>query len=229
VSRPLAIAHRGASGYEVENSLAAFRAAATLGADGVELDIHETADGAFVVHHGNMVGGLHLSHCTLRELRGYRLPNGEPIPLLEEALQIILPRQMAYVETKKVSPENDERLSQIIDASPAPQRVALHAFDHRIVQRFAARRPGTRRGIISASYPLNPARCMADADAQVLWEDWPFIDEALVHAVHGAGMAIFAWTVNDPEQMAHLLRLGVDSLVSDVPDVARRVLDDHPW
>jgi glycerophosphoryl diester phosphodiesterase len=223
------IAHRGASGYEVENTLAAFRTAAQLGADAVELDIHDTADGAFIVHHGNMVAGRHISQCALWELRWHALANGEPIPMLEEALNVILPRQMAYVETKKVSPENDERLSLIIDDSPAPQRVALHAFDHRIIQRFAARRPHTRRGIVSASYPVNPVRCMADADAQILWEEWPFIDETLVRSVHTAGMSIYAWTVNDRAQMDRLLRLGVDAIVSDMPDVARRAIDSHPW
>jgi glycerophosphoryl diester phosphodiesterase len=223
------IAHRGASGYEVENTLAAFRTAAKLGADAVELDIHDTADGAFIVHHGNMVAGRHISHCTLAEVRGHALPNGEPMPMLEEALHVILPGMMAYVETKSVSPQNDERLCDIIDDSPAPPRVALHAFDHRIIQRFAARRPHTRRGIVSASYPVNPVRCMADADAQILWEEWPFIDGALVQSVHGAGMAIYAWTVNDREQMDRLLRLGVDGIVSDMPDVARRAIDSHPW
>jgi len=229
VSRPLVVAHRGASGYEVENTLAAFRTAAKLGADAVELDIHETADGAIVVHHGNMVAGRHISQCALWELRGHVLPNGEPIPMLEEALSVILPHLMAYVETKTISPENDARLSDIIDDSPAPARVALHAFDHRIIQRFAARRPHTHRGVISASYPVNAVRCMADADAQTLWEEWPFIDEALVQSVHGAGMTIYAWTVNNREQMDRLLRLGVDALVSDMPDVARQAIDSHPW
>jgi glycerophosphoryl diester phosphodiesterase len=229
VSRPLVIAHRGASGYELENSLAAFRAAARLGADAVELDIHETADGAFVVHHGNMVAGRHVSQCALAELRGRALPNGEPIPTLAEALEVILPHLMAYVEAKKVSPENDARLGDVIDGSPAPARVALHAFDHRIIQRFAARRPRTRRGIISASYPVDPVRCVADAGAQTLWEEWPLIDEALVQALHGAGMTVYAWTVNDREQMDRLLRLGVDGLATDLPDVARQALDAHPW
>jgi glycerophosphoryl diester phosphodiesterase len=229
MSRPLVIAHRGASGYEVENTLAAFRAAAGLGADAVELDIHETADGAFLVRHSNMVGARHISHCTLQELRQELLPNGEPAPTLEEALAVILPGMMAYVETKKLSPENDERFLAALDRSPAPQRVAIHAFDHRIIERLGAARPHLRRGVISASYPVNPVRCMADADAQVLWEEWPFIDAALVETVHRAAKALFAWTVNDPERMAQLLRLGVDALCTDRPDVARGVIDSLPW
>jgi len=59
VSRALVIAHRGASGYEVENSLAAFRAAARLRADAVELDVHAAADGTLVVHHDETIGGTH--------------------------------------------------------------------------------------------------------------------------------------------------------------------------
>jgi glycerophosphoryl diester phosphodiesterase len=229
VSRPLVIAHRGASGYEVENTLAAFRAAATLGADGVELDIHETADGAFLVHHGNMVGPRHISHCSLREIREQLLPNGEPAPVLEEALAVIMPGMLAYVETKMLSPENDERFLAVLDRSPAPPRVAIHAFDHRIIRRLGEARPHLPRGVISASYPVDPVRCMADADAQVLWEEWPFIDHALVEAVHGAGKALHAWTVNDAERMEQLLRLGVDALCTDRPDVARRLIDSLPW
>jgi glycerophosphoryl diester phosphodiesterase len=229
VTRPLVIAHRGASGYEVENTLAAFRAAGTLGADAVELDIHETADGAFLVHHGNMVGDRHISHCTLREIREQLLPNGEPAPVLEEALAAILPGMLAFVEAKKLSPGNDERFLAVLERSPAPQQVAIHAFDHRIIHRLGEARPHLRRGVISASYPVNPVRCMAEADAQVLWQEWPFIDDALVAAVHGAGMALHAWTVNDPERMAQLLHLGVDGICTDHPDDARRVVDAHPW
>lgn len=228
MSRALVIAHRGASGYEVENSLAAFRAARTLGADAVELDIHETADGAFIVHHGNMVGQHHISHRTLWQLREQSLPNGEPIPTLEEALAVIVPELIACVETKKVSPERDERLAAIIDASAAPQRVAVHAFDHRIIRRFGERSPLVRRGVISASYPVNPVRCLEDADAHILWQEWPFIDEQMVRAVHHAGMSIYAWTVNAPDGMAQLLSLGVDGLVTDFPDVARAAIDSLP-
>ncbi len=229
MSRPLVIAHRGASGYEVENTLAAFRAAARLGADAVEFDIHETADGAFLVHHGNMVGDHHISHCSLREVREHLLPNGEPAPVLEEALGVILPGMMAYVEAKKLSPENDERFLALLDRASAPQRVAIHAFDHRVIRRLGEARPHLRRGVVSASYPVNPIRCMADADAHVLWEEWPFIDAELVETVHRAGRTLFAWTVNDAERMEQLLRLGVDGLCTDRPDVARTVIDALPW
>jgi len=226
--RPLVLGHRGASGYEVENSLAAFRAAARLGADGVELDVHATADGSMLIHHGNMVDGQHISHCLLRELRHHLLMNGEPIPTLEEALAVILPQLAVCIEAKRLSPEHDERFLAIIDASPAPQRAMVHAFDHRIIRRLGERRPHLRRAIISASYPVNPVRCMQDADAHGVFQEWPFIDEPLVRAVHAAGMEIYAWTVNDRAQMEALACLGVDAIVTDFPDIARQVVDSLP-
>jgi len=227
--RPLVIAHRGASGHEVENSLAAFRTAKALGADAVELDIHATLDGRFVIHHANMVDNHHISHCTADEIREHRLANGEPVPVLEEALPLIVPGMTAYVEPKRLSPENDERLIEIIESCPAPQRVAIHAFDHRIIRRMGERRPLMRRGVISGSYPVNPVRCLEDADAQTLWQEWPFIDEALVDSIHRAGAIIFGWTVNAREDMERLLELGVDGLCTDFPDVLRQVVDARPW
>lgn len=228
MSRPLVIAHRGAAGYEVENSLAAFRRAGDLGADAVELDIHSTADGALVVHHGEVIGERHVAHSTLAQVREHLLPNGEPIPTLPEALDAILPRMIAYVEIKFVHHSWDERLFDAIEHSGAPDRVALHAFDHRIIRRMGAKRPFIRRGVLSASYPVYPLRTLEDADATILWQHHHHVDDALVRSLHGAGMTVHAWTVNDPAEVRALLALGVDGICTDVPDVARATYGSLP-
>src|SRR5207302_990893 len=77
--RPLVIAHRGASGYEYENSPAAFRDAAPRGADAVELDIHATLDGALFVHHDETVGPTHIARSTAAQVGALRLPSGEAV------------------------------------------------------------------------------------------------------------------------------------------------------
>jgi glycerophosphoryl diester phosphodiesterase len=228
VSRPLIIAHRGAAGYEVENSLAAFRAAGDLGADAVELDIHSTADGALVVHHGEKIGEHHIPHCSLGEIREHLLPNGEAIPTLEEALAVIVPQMIACVEIKSVAPRDDDRLFEVIERAGAPDRVALHAFDHRVIHRMGEKRPHIRRGVLIASYPMHPVRCLEDADASILWQHHQHVDEALVATMHGAGMALYVWTVNDPAEVRRFLALGVDGICTDFPDVARAALADLP-
>ena len=88
--RPSVIAHRGASGYEYENSRAAFRRAVMLDADGVELDLHATLDGALVVHHDPEIPGAGpIALLTRAEARQVRIPNGETLPLLSEILDLV--------------------------------------------------------------------------------------------------------------------------------------------
>jgi glycerophosphoryl diester phosphodiesterase len=221
---PLIIAHRGASAEAVENSLQAFRLARERGADAVELDVHATADGALVVHHDEMVGPHHVAHCSLREIRERQLPNGEPIPTLAEALGAVHPALWAFVEIKSLAPRWDERLFAAFDASPAPARIAVHGFDHRIVRRLGEERPHLRRGVLSASYPVQPVRMLEDADASVLWQEARYVDRALVEAVHDAGMTIHVWTVDDSAAMERMVELGVDGLCTNHPDRARAVL-----
>ena len=228
MSRPLVIAHRGASGYEVENSLAAFRAAGELGADAVELDIHSAADGALVVHHGETIADRHIAHCTLADVRAHPLANGEAIPTLREALAVILPKMIAYVEIKYVAKAADERLFEVIEQSGAPNRIALHAFDHRIIHRMGEKRPFIRRGVLSASYPVYPVRSLEDADASILWQHHHYVDDALVSSLHGAGKALYVWTVNDPAEVRSLLALGVDGICTDFPDVTRAAFASVP-
>ena len=228
MSRPLVIAHRGASGYETENSLAAFRLAAKQGADAVELDIHSTADGALVVRHGPKLGDLRIAHSTLAQLRAHPLPNGESVPTLDEALAAIVPRMIAFVELKVVTPAGEERMLEAIERTGAADRVALHSFDHRVIHRMGERRPFLRRGVILASYPMQPLRCLEDADASNLWMERQYVDQALVAAIHGAGMRLYVWTVNDPEEIRHFAVLGVDGICTDVPDVARATFASLP-
>ncbi len=228
MSRPLVVAHRGASGYEVENSIAAFRAAGDRGADAVELDIHATADGALIVHHDEKIGTHLIAHSSFREVRAYRLPNGEPLPTLEEALAAVVPRLMACVEIKALAPRWDDHLFEAVEGTGAPDKVLLHGFDHRVVHRLGEKRPLLHRGVLSASYPMHPVRCLEDADASVLWQHRNYVDEALLAGVHAAGMAVYVWTVDEPEEMRRFGTLGVDGIVTDFPDLARAAVDALP-
>jgi len=228
VSRPLVIAHRGASGREVENSLAAFRAAAALGADAVELDVHATKDGTIVVHHDPVVGGLAIRWSSFADIRARLLPDGEPVPTLAEALAIILPGMTAFVEVKGLDPRWDTSLFEVFDRSPEPAKIAVHAFDHRIIGRLGAARPALARGVLLASYPVHPLEDMQDTGATALWQHAELIDAALAAAVHAAGDKLYAWTVDDPAEMRRLLVAGVDGLCTNHPERARKAIDSLP-
>jgi glycerophosphoryl diester phosphodiesterase len=219
--RPSVIAHRGASGYEYENSRAAFRRAVMLDADGVELDVHATRDGGIVVHHDpEMPGAGPIAELSLEQARKLRIPNGETLPVLAEILDLVGDRDV-WVEVKSLPPAYDCLLLAILDHGPAPQRYAIHSFDHRIVHRLGQACPGLRRGILLSAYLRDPVSVMRAVGATTLWQEWQQVDQELVTQIHEAGCTLIAWTVNEIGDLDRMVRLGVDGLCGNYPDRIR--------
>jgi glycerophosphoryl diester phosphodiesterase len=219
--RPSVIAHRGASGYEYENSRAAFRRAVMLDADGVELDVHATRDGGIVVHHDPDVPGFGpIAEMTAAEARHARIRNGESLPLLTEVLDLVGDRDV-WVEVKGLPAAHDTTLLAILDQGPKPDRYAVHSFDHRIVHRLGEARPGLRRGILLSAYLQDAVSVMRGAGAMTLWQEWQQVDQELVTQVHDAGGKVIAWTVNESGDLDRMVRLGVDGLCGNYPDRIR--------
>jgi len=218
--RPLVIAHRGASGYEYENSRAAFRRAVALDADGAELDVHATRDGAIVVHHDPELPAGRIATLSFDEARECRLPNGETLPLLTEVLEILGDRE-AWVEVKSLQPAHEPALLAVLAGAPNPGRCSVHSFDHRIVQRLGQRQPSLRCGVLLSAYVLDPIAVMESAGATVLWQEWHMIDEELVNLAHSSGREVIAWTVNEIGEMERLAAIGVDGICGNYPDRLR--------
>lgn len=215
------IAHRGASAYEPENSLAAFRAAAALGADGVELDVHTTLDGMAIVHHDAVAGSHRIAEVRLGELRDHKLPNGEAIPLLADALSTLGTMSLVAVEVKTLPPGHDERLLAVLHAAPQPDNCHVHSFDHRIIKRLKQLQPSLTCGVLSASYPIDPLHQLEEAGATELWQVESMIDVDLMETAHAKGYRVLAWTVDEPVRMRELIDMGVDAICTNRPDLAR--------
>jgi glycerophosphoryl diester phosphodiesterase len=227
--RPLVIAHRGASGYELENSIAAFRAAAARGADAVELDVYAAADGTLVVHHDPALeGDRPIAGLTGRDIRNTRLANGEPVPTLDDALAAVDARLAVFVEVKALPSRDDAALLDALARGPNPGGYAVHSFDHRIIRRLGQQRPDLARGVLQASYPLHPLAALADAGAGTLWQDAALADAGLADAVRAAGALMIVWTVNRDDEMHRVVRLGVHGLATNYPDTARHIVDEWP-
>jgi glycerophosphoryl diester phosphodiesterase len=220
----LVIAHRGASAQALENSLAAFRRAVDLGADGIELDVHATLDGALLVHHDPVIDGAAISSLTLSDARQHRLANGERPPTLAEALEAAGPTLTVCIEVKALDARYDATLFGQIDAAPAPKHCQVHSFDHRIIRRLSGQRPAVTYGVLSTSYPLDPVEQITQAGARTLWEEASMIDQPLVTLVHQAGAHVIAWTVDDPARARGLAAMGVDGLCTNTPDLIRKAL-----
>jgi glycerophosphoryl diester phosphodiesterase len=223
-SRCRVLAHRGASVDATENSLAAFRRAVELEADGVELDVHASADGTLVVHHDPVIPGLgHIADLSARSVLAYRLPNGEPVPSLERALDAIGAREV-WIEVKSLPPRFDQRLVAALRAGPPGGTYGIHSFDHRIIARLGRAAPGLRRGVLLSSYLADPVAALAAVGASVLWQEWHLIDVDQVDRIHAAGYELIAWTVDEAAACRQLAAWGVDALCGNRPDRIRAAL-----
>lgn len=222
--RPIVIAHRGATAHDPENSLAAFRRAVLLGAQGIELDVRATADGKLAVVHDPVVGGLSIAQHNWEEVRRHRLPNDEPVPSLEEALDAIGGGTLVFVELKALPFSCDEVLFSALEAGPAPSNYRVHSFDHRIIRRLRQERPTLICGVLSSSYPVDALRQVFDAFAAALWQEDSMIDAELVARARESQVSVYAWTVDDRERMKVLARWGVSGICTNRPELALEVL-----
>lgn len=218
----LVIAHRGASGAAWENSPTAFRLAREFGADGVELDVHATADGALVVHHDPDVPGIGaIGAHALAVLERHRLPNGEAIPTLAATLAL-LDGLDVWVEVKALPPRADAELLATLAAGPTPGKYAVHSFDHRIIRRLRDQAPALRLGALQVGRPVDALAAARAAGATTLWQERHLVDADLVGTAHRAGMQVITWTVDDPAEIARLAAMGVDGICGNYPDRIRQ-------
>jgi glycerophosphoryl diester phosphodiesterase len=216
---PERISHRGAHQTHPENSIAAFERAIELGADGIELDVHGTADGTVVVHHDAVVHARHpqrppnraIADLSAADLVRFPLADGSRIPTLSEALDAIGTRAIVYVEVKA---QNIEALvTRCIRESAAT--CAVHSFDHRIVKTVKRIFPAIRTGVLEVSRHIDPVSCLASASAEDLWQEVDTIDEEIVGRAHSVGARVVAWTANEASQWEALYALGVDAICTD--------------
>jgi glycerophosphoryl diester phosphodiesterase len=195
-----------------ENTLPSFELAIDAGADGLELDVHTTADGVVVVHHdAGLTGGPRIDRMTLAELRRYEAAPGVPIPTLKELCALVQGRVTLFVELKGSGIER--AVLDVLGSYGGP--VALHSFDHAMIRRAARLNSQIRLGILFEEAPLQVARSMAETGALDVWPQWRLVTEELVAAVHGAGGRVIPWTVNDQAHAQALSSLGVDGLCGD--------------
>lgn len=230
VAVPLRIAHRGASAVEPENTLAAFRRALALRADGVELDVRVTRDGVPVVFHDATLRRLtgasgRIADKTLRELRTLRV-RGEPIPRLADVLALVRGRALVQIEIKAGTPVFP--VVRAVRRAPGAARVILASFDPAIL--LAARRlaPDLPRMLISNGRRAAPAflRQLAALGASGLSVDRRAVSSAeWIGRFHARGFRVWCWTVNDVRTQCRLAARGVDAILSDNPASLKKTLN----
>jgi glycerophosphoryl diester phosphodiesterase len=244
LSRPLVIAHRGASLAYPENTLPAFEAAIAAGADLVELDVRMTGDGVAVVSHDGWLGppgeGPLIHRMTLAEIRRLEEPPGS-IPLLEDVLELAAGRAGIDLEVKNLPDEPsfdspDEAVaSEVIRllarlAEPVRRSMLVSSFNWLSIERVRALAPDVATGFLT--WPsIDPRAATAYAAERghtfVLPQVYGLLEAGpeAVRAAHEAGLRIGTWVVDGAGDIERMLSWGVDAVITNDPVTGVRVRD----
>ncbi|MCQ3813077.1 MAG: glycerophosphodiester phosphodiesterase [Acidimicrobiia bacterium] len=223
------IAHRGASQAAQENTLIAFRLAQEMGADWVELDARRAADGVVVVHHdAHLPDGRILADVSSEELPDY-------IPSLAEALEVCESMNV-NIEIKNLpsDPDYDQdhlvvyAVAGLVQAYLGVERALITSFNIDAVQRIRSVDPSLRCGWVLYEM-TDPASAIGRALAHEMDTIHPWdvlVDSNFVKRAHQAGLQVYVWAVDQRERIAELTKMGVDGICTNVPDLARKVIDE---
>ena len=232
-------AHRGASGYAPENTLDAFRKAVEMGADGIELDVQMTKDGELVVIHDETIdrvsnGKGWVKDYTYEELKKFNFNKThqeytkEEIPTLEQVYLLIKPTNLTInVEIKTgivFYPGIEERVLELTERLGMKERVIYSSFNHYTIRKIKELDPQAKTGMLYEDGIIDAV----DYACDVVKAD----------ALHPAGYNVFypgflercrerkrllhVWTINEEKHMRMLCEAGVDALITNYPDIAKK-------
>lgn len=242
-NRPLSFAHRGASYEAPENTLAAFLLAAELKADGIELDVQLSKDGEVVVIHdfdleGSTNGTGPVRERTLAELKeldagGWFAPSyaGQRIPTLQEVIDAVGHRLLLNIELKTLSLRGNGLAAEVvrtIEDNHLLDRAIVSSYNPFALRRVKRLNPWIAIGLVyEPDLPLplrHPwARHFLKLDA--LHPHHSLVDERYLRWARTRGYSVHTWEVDDPGRMWQLMRLGVEHIITNRPDLLRHVLE----
>jgi glycerophosphoryl diester phosphodiesterase len=237
-------AHRGASGHAPENTLTAFRIAADMGADGVELDVQLTKDGRLVVIHDETIdrvsdGTGRVKDYTLAELKrfnfnkkGITKPLFMEIPTLEETLETLHGTDLIVnIELKTgvfFYQGVEEKAVRAVRARNMGERVIYSSFNHYSVTRVKELDPSAKTGLLFGGGVIVTAEVCEKLGVTASHPDMGALRHPrLLRDARARGVKVHAWTANAEADLRYCFEHRVDAVVTNFPDAAIRIRDEY--
>jgi glycerophosphoryl diester phosphodiesterase len=245
--QPDIIGHRGASHDLPENTLPAMVKAWRDGADGAELDIHRSPDGKAVIMHdkttsrtapGTNYAIIDTPYSVLRnvDVGSWKNPKFKDIriPLLDDVLDAMPPKQKLYIEVKSDSTILPE-VKRLVDASGKKENIIIIGFEFDTMKDAKKLMPeipvywllGTKKNPITKQplrHKLEWVKQAKDAGFEGVDVQFTGLDLRFTKAVRAAGLDLAVWTVDEVKDMRRMIKLGVDSITTNKPLYLQRVM-----
>ncbi len=217
------IGHRGAAGHEPENTLRAVRRGLELGAEGIEVDVHNVGGELMVIHddtldrttngHGPVAGK------SIEYLRSLDAGRGERIPFLGEVFDAVSGHAFINVELK--GPDTASLVKELVAQYAARpgwdyDRFLVSSFDHR--ELAAAAHARIPIGLLWHRPPRGWEAAASELGASSINVHHRYARPRLITKAHLRGLRVFAYTVNGPVRIRRMRERGVDGVFTDYPE-----------
>ena len=226
MNKPLVIGHRGAMGHETENTLASIQKAIDLGVDMIEIDVFKIKSGETVVFHDKDVERLtdsigDIEDYNFEDLQKLTLIGNHKIPTLQEVLNVIDKKVQLNMELK--GSNTADRVNFIINYYIKEKGWSMDKF---IISSFKWEELKTMRAL-NAEVPIailisgDPLKALDIAQELHAAAINPYFEDLTlenVNEIKKAGFKIYPWTVNEPEEIEAVERLGVDGIITNYPE-----------
>jgi glycerophosphoryl diester phosphodiesterase len=225
----MCIAHRGGPLMNnqplPENSLAAISRALAAGVDAIEIDIYQIENELLVTHDrrlGRVVSGQGIiTQLPLSYLREQTLENGEPLPTLQDVLQLVGNRALLNIEIKGLDcvPALQKTLTTFCsDHQISLDQYLVSSFDHQQLYACLKALPQVRRGVLIEGIPLDYAQCCDALQAYSFNTHLSFLTPELLADARKRGLQNWVYTANNSDDWEWLRSMGVDAVFTDKPD-----------
>lgn len=230
-------AHRGASAYAPENTIYAFQKAIEMGAQGIELDVHMSADGILVVCHDENVrrtsnGKGRISQMNLTQLKRINFSKGfeaefaeAPMPTLQEVYELVRPTNLLInVEIKtnrEAYPGIEKKLLTLERSMGVKGRVLYSSFNHFTLRNLIQVDPHVNTGVLYSNELVEPWNYAKYLGAKALHPNYKVLlgYPGYVECAHAAGLIVNTWTVDASSEMRTLMDMGVDGIITNKPNI----------
>ena len=245
----LVIAHRGANRFAPQNTLHAFKKAAELNSDGVETDVHLTKDGQLVLCHNETVnktsnGKGKISEMSLKELRNFDFGSwfgnkfkDTLIPTLDEFLHLMKDTAVSVlnIELKPQKNGNTDFVEKVIEKAKSfgvEDKLFISSFDSGILNKVKEIDSSIKTGYLYPSMGeivkrkfISPLPVAKKCKADFILPHHGYVSKNLINKAHDLGIKVGVWTVNKIESVERLVKIGVDGIITDVPDIIKNKVE----
>jgi glycerophosphoryl diester phosphodiesterase len=222
----LKIAHRGAKGYEPENTLKAFQKALELKADAIELDVHLSADENLMVMHDETIdrmtnGKGFINTLSLPELKSFLIDNQYEIPTLNEVFDLVDKKCLINIELK--GPKTSAKVVTLIEEYVSEKNwtyphFIVSSFDWNALKEVHDLNAKIPIGVLTET-DLDLALTFAETiKAKAIHPYYPLLNQENTKQIQAKGFWVLAWTVNEAEEIQKIKNYNVNGIITDFPD-----------